>query len=180
MRIKKSDSVGLVIDIQERLLPVMTNKDQLVKNCRMLVEGLQILGIQLLVTQQYTQGLGPTVTELASAIKDFQPIEKRDFSCCGQPEVMAGLERLNGRNVIICGIESHVCVLQTALDLKEAGFNPIIVMDAVSSRYPVNLELARERFRHEGIMMTSVESILFELTESSSAPEFREISKLVK
>ena len=180
MRIKKRDTVGLVIDIQERLLPVMTEKELLLKNCVTLIGGLQTLGVPLLVTQQYTKGLGMTVPEIASVIQDFQPIEKMDFSCCGQPEVMAGLERLNARNVILCGIESHVCVLQTALDLKEAGFNPVIVWDAVSSRFPVNLELARERFRHEGIMMTSAESILFELTESSAAPEFRDISKLVK
>ena len=84
------------------------------------------------------------------------------------------------QNVIICGIESHVCVLQTAIDLKEAGYTPVVVMDCVSSRSFDNVDLAMERFRHEGIMMTSFESILFELTRSASAAEFKEISKLVK
>jgi nicotinamidase-related amidase len=90
------------------------------------------------------------------------------------------LKVLEAKNIIICGIESHVCVLQTAVDLKKEGFNPIVVMDCVSSRTKENIEMAKERFRHEGIMMTSYESILFELTRSSVAPEFKAISKLVK
>ena len=180
MRIGRGNTVGLVVDIQERLVPVMSGKEQLLKNCRMLIEGLQVLKVPVLVTQQYTQGLGMTVPEISSVINEFRPIEKRDFSCCGEPGVMDELRRLGAQNVIICGIESHVCVLQTALDLKDAGFTPVIVFDAVSSRYPENLELARERFRHEGIMMTSAESVLFELTVSSAAPEFKAISRLVK
>jgi nicotinamidase-related amidase len=90
------------------------------------------------------------------------------------------LKELNAQNIIICGIESHVCILQTAVDFKEAGFNPIVVMDCVSSRTRENIEMAKDRFRHEGIMMTSYESVLFELTRTSSATEFKAISKLVK
>jgi nicotinamidase-related amidase len=180
MRIRKENAAGLVIDIQERLVPVMMEKEQLLKNCRMLIEGLQALGVPVLVTQQYTKGLGMTVPELSAVIQEFSPVEKRDFSCCGEPAVMTELARMNARHVIICGIESHVCVLQTALDLKDAGYIPVVVVDAVSSRFPANLELARERFRHEGILMTSAESLLFELTESSAAPAFKAISKLVK
>jgi len=93
---------------------------------------------------------------------------------------MVKLSELGAKNIIICGIESHVCVLQTAVDLKDAGFNPIVVMDCVSSRTKENIELVKERFRYEGIMMTSYESILFEITRSSAAPEFKAISKLVK
>jgi nicotinamidase-related amidase len=93
---------------------------------------------------------------------------------------MQKLNETGTRNIIICGIESHVCVLQTAVDLKESGFNPIVVMDCVSSRTKENIEMAKERFRYEGIMMTSYESILFELTSSSAAPEFKTVSTLVK
>ena len=107
-------------------------------------------------------------------------VEKRDFSCCDESAFTQKIEKLNAKNIIICGIESHVCVLQTAVDLKDAGFNPIVVMDCVSSRTKENIELTKERFRHEGIMMTSYESILFELTRTSSDNEFRTISKLVK
>jgi nicotinamidase-related amidase len=180
MRIRRERTAALVIDIQEKLFPAMTGKEGLLLNCTKLLKGLQILGIPMVVTQQYTKGLGETIPEIASLIPGFNFIEKRDFSCCGEPEVVNRLQELECETVILFGIEAHVCVLQTALDLKEAGFSPVIVADAVSSRFPVNLELARERFRQEGMLMTSVESILFELTRTSAAPEFREISRLVK
>lgn len=180
MRILKENTIGLVIDIQERLVPVMEESEQFVENCIKLIQGLQILGLPMLVTQQYTKGLGETINEIKAVIKDFQYIEKKDFSCYDEPVVAEKLVQSGALNVIICGIESHVCVLQTAIDLKEAGYNPIVVMDCVSSRSFDNVDLASERFRFEGIMMTSLESILFELTRSSGAPEFKEISKLVK
>ncbi len=180
MRITKENTVGLVIDIQERLLPAMAEQEDLLHKCTILIEGLQELSIPLIVTQQYTKGLGETVEPIRSVIKDFNPIEKRNFSCCDEPLVAEQLKEKGVKNVIICGIESHVCVLQTALDLKEGGFVPVVVMDCVSSRSLDHVDLAAERFRHEGIMMTSYESILFELTRTSAAPEFRAISKLVK
>ena len=138
------------------------------------------LKIQLLITQQYSKGLGETVSEISTVIPDFSFIEKRDFSCCDEPVVMDKLKELGAKNIIICGIESHVCVLQTAVDLKEAGFNPIVVFDCISSRTIESIKIAKERFRFEGILMTSYESILFELTRSSAASEFKAISKLVK
>jgi nicotinamidase-related amidase len=180
MRITKENTVGLVIDMQERLFPVMNEKEALLKSCQILVEGLEALSIPLVVSQQYTKGLGETLPEIASLIPDFKYLEKKDFSCWDTPEISAKLTELNAKNIIICGIESHVCVLQTAVDLKAAGLNPIVVMDCVSSRSAANYEMAKERFRAEGIMMTSYESILFELTRSAGAPEFRAISKLVK
>lgn len=180
MRIIKENTIGFVIDIQERLVPVMEDSEQLIENCSKLIQGLQILGLPLLVTQQYTKGLGETVEEIKSVIKDFQFIEKKDFSCFDEPVVAEKLAQSGALNVIICGIEAHVCVLQTAIDLKAAGYNPVVVFDCVSSRSFDNVDLAAERFRFEGIMMTSFESILFELTRSAGAPEFKEISKLVK
>lgn len=180
MRILKENTVGLVVDIQERLVPVMEENEQLVENCSKLIQGLQILGLPVLVTQQYTKGLGETIPEIKSVINEFKYIEKKDFSCFDEPAVAEKLASSGVTNVIICGIESHVCVLQTAIDLKEAGYVPVVVMDCVSSRSFDNMDLASERFRHEGIMMTSMESILFELTRSASAAEFKEISKLVK
>lgn len=180
MRILKEHTIGLVIDIQERLVPVMEEREQLIANCGKLIQGLQLLGLPLLVTQQYTKGLGETIPEIKAVINDFQSIEKKDFSCFDEPVVAEKLALSGANNVIICGIESHVCVLQTAIDLKEAGYTPIVVMDCVSSRSFDNLDLAMERFRHEGIMTTSMESVLFELTRSAGASEFKEISKLVK
>ncbi|MEI8114280.1 MAG: hydrolase [Bacteroidia bacterium] len=180
MRILKQHTIGLVIDIQERLVPLMEESEQLIENCSKLIQGLQILGLPILVTQQYTKGLGDTVADIKSVFNDFQYIEKRDFSCFGEPVFADKLARSGAKNVIICGIESHVCVLQTAIDMKEAGYVPVVVFDCVSSRSFDNIDLAAERFRYEGIMMTSLESVLFELTRSSAAPEFKDISKLVK
>jgi nicotinamidase-related amidase len=180
MRIGRDHTAALVIDIQEKLFPAMAGKEELLANCLKLVKGLQILGIPLVATQQYSKGLGETISEISSEIRNFSFIEKRDFSCCGEPAVLNRLREFEAENIIICGIESHVCVLQTALDLKESGFNPVIVMDAVSSRNPASIELAKERFRYGNIMMTSTESLLFELTRSSAAPEFKAISSLIK
>ena len=180
MRILRENTVGLVIDIQERLVPVMEENELLVENCRKLIEGLQILGLPLLVTQQYTKGLGETIEEIKSVIPNFEYIEKKDFSCLDEPVFAEKLALTGAQNVIICGIESHVCVLQTAIDLKVAGYTPVVVFDCVSSRSFDNVDLAAERFRYEGIMMTSFESVLFELTRSAGAPGFKEISKLVK
>lgn len=180
MRITKENTVGLIIDIQERLVAVMNEKEILLKNCEILSQGLTELNVPVLVSQQYTKGLGETVPEIRSAIPGFSYFEKKDFSCWDVQEIADKLKDLDAKNIILCGIESHVCVLQTAVDLKEAGLNPIVVTDCVSSRTAANVELAKERFRHEGIMMTSYESILFELTRSAGAPEFRAISKLVK
>ena len=180
MRITKENTVGLIVDIQERLFPAMFEKETLLKNTLILIHGLIELKLPLVITQQYTKGLGETIPEIQSCFSEFSYIEKRDFSCCDEPVVMDKLSELGAKNIIICGIESHVCVLQTAVDLKDAGFNPIVVMDCVSSRMKENIELVKERFRYEGIMMTSYESILFEITRSSAAPEFKAISKLVK
>ena len=180
MRITKQNTVGLVIDIQERLIAVMNEKETLLKNCTTLSQGLKELEIPMLVSQQYTKGLGETVPEIHSVFDEFSYFEKKDFSCFQVPEIVDQLKELKVKNIVICGIESHVCVLQTALDLKDAGLNPIVVMDCVSSRTAANIELAKERFRFEGIMMSSYESILFELTGSAGDPSFRAISKLVK
>jgi len=180
MRILKEKTAALIIDIQERLFPAMHEKENLLKNCEILIAGLVELSVPLIVTQQYTKGLGETLPEMKSQIPDFSYIEKRNFSCCDEISVIEKLKKTGAENVIVCGIESHICVLQTAVDLKEAGLNPVVVMDCVSSRTKENIETAKERFRYEGIIMTSYESILFELTRSSAAHEFKAISKLVK
>lgn len=180
MRILKEETAGLIIDIQERLFPAMWEREKLLKNCQVLLKGLSILEVPLMVTQQYTRGLGETLEEIKQSVPDFQFLEKRAFSCCDEPSVTEKLKALQVKNIILLGIESHVCVLQTAIDLKEAGLNPVVVMDCVSSRMPDSIQWAAERFRFEHIMMSTYESVLFELTRSSGAPEFKAISNLVK
>lgn len=180
MRIDKENCIGLVVDIQERLVPVMYQKDKFLSNSSRLILGLQELGVPLIITQQYTKGLGNTITEISTLIRDFKPIEKTSFSCYDEPEFVKALNYCEPKNVIICGIESHVCVLQTAIDLKTAGYNPIIIYDCITSRAKLNLKIAIERFRFEEIMISSFESILFELTRGANDPAFKAISKLVK
>ena len=180
MRITKENTTALFIDYQERLFPAMFEKETLLKNTKILLEGLNILGIPLVFTQQYTKGLGETLDELRSLIPDFAPIEKTDFSCFGAQEYGVFLQNYQSKNIIICGIEAHVCVLQTAVDLKDAGFNPIVVTDCITSRSALSREGAIDRFRHENIMTATCESILFELTRSAKAEEFKAISRLVK
>lgn len=180
MRITRQNTTGLVIDIQERLFPVMWEKEKLLQNCRLLLQGLSGLSVPVVVTQQYTRGLGETIEGIKAALPQFSFIEKQAFSCCDELAVVGKLNELKTKNVILCGIESHVCVLQTAIDFKEMGYNPVVVIDCISSRNPESLEIAKERFRYENIMMTSAESILFELTRTSGAPEFKTISNLVK
>ena len=180
MRITKDKTTALFIDFQERLFPVMHEKENLLQNTRILLQGLQVLGIATAFSQQYTKGLGETLKEISGLVPGFAPIEKTDFSCFGSEEYVAFLNEHPGKSVILCGIEAHVCVLQTAVDLKEAGFNPIVVTDCITSRSPVSKESAIERFRYENIMTATCESILFELTRTARAMEFKEISNLVK
>ncbi len=180
MRIERENCTGLIIDIQEKLFPVMADKEALAAKCRMLIEGMLVLNIPLVVTQQYTKGLGSTIGEISSLFDPFTFIEKGSFSCLDEPAYLSVLEQSGKRNVLICGIESHVCVLQTAIDLMENGYHPIIISDCISSRDLKEKQIAIQRFALEGIRVSTVESILFELTRCSTAAEFRAISKLVK
>jgi hypothetical protein len=180
MRIEKGNCAGLIIDIQERLVPVMIGKERFILNTCRLVLGLRELSIPLIITQQYSKGLGETLPEITTLISHFNPIEKTSFSCYDEPDFVDSIKNIGVKNVIICGIESHICVLQTAIDLKTAGYNPVVVFDCISSRSKQNLKLALERFRYEGILVTSYESILFELTRDANDPAFKGISKLVK
>ena len=180
MRITKENTTALFIDFQERLFPAMNEKETLLKNVKILAEGLNILGIPMAFTQQYTKGLGETIEELKSLVPGFKAIEKTDFSCFGVEEYTSFLQKYKSKTIIMCGIEAHVCVLQTIVDLKAYGYFPIVVTDCITSRSAINKESAIDRFRFENIMMSSCESILFELTLSAKAEEFRAISKLVK
>ena len=180
MRILQEDTAGVVIDIQERLLPHIHDHQRVLENCLRLIEGLQILSVPLIVTQQYTRGLGATHRSVAGKFDSFSHIEKTAFSCCDEPAFIGEVARTGRKNIIICGIESHVCVLQTCLDLIDGGYNPVVVEDCVSSRNPGDKVVAIERMRQEGARITTYESILFELTRVSGTETFKKISQLVK
>lgn len=180
MRITKENTIGVVIDMQEKLFPAMNNQEELLRNNKMLIAGLTELSVPVLVTQQYTRGLGNTLPEIADLISNFSFIEKSSFSCYDEPMFVEAVENHKVKNVVICGIESHVCVLQTAIDMKAVGYNPIVVTDCVSSRSENSKVSAIDRLRYENIMVTSAESLLFELLRTSTSPNFKAISKLVK
>lgn len=180
MRLNKENTIGLVIDMQEKLLPHMHNQQELLEANLKMVKGLRALNVPIVVTQQYTKGLGNTAPTINEAIGNFSYIEKLTFSCYREPSFIKIMNRSGKRNVVIMGIESHVCVLQTALDLLYNNFNPVIVTDAISSRKEEDKRIALWRMRDVGCIMTTTESILFELCRKAGTPEFKEISKLVK
>ncbi|WP_159438693.1 isochorismatase family protein [Alkalispirochaeta americana] len=173
--------MAVIIDVQERILPVMDQADQTAARIVTLCKGLTLLDLPLTVTEQYPQGLGFTLPSVRDAAGEKAALlVKASFSCCDDDPCMAHLEGLNRKVVILAGIETHVCVLQTALDLLERGFIPVVPVDAVSSRTPRDRETALLRLQQEGARLTTTESILFELTRSSAAPEFKDISRLIR
>jgi len=180
MRILKEDSAAVIVDIQERLLPHIHAGDIILSNCLKLIEGLKILSIPALITQQYTKGLGPTVPSIINLFPEFRYVEKVSFSCCGEPAFEKEIEQLNKNNIILCGIETHVCVLQTCLDLLASGNRLVIVEDCISSRKANDKIVAIERMRQEGAIITTYESLLFELTRSAGNDIFKSISAIVK
>lgn len=180
MRILKEDTIALVIDIQERLFPHIFEAEKLEKNITILVEGLKLLEVPIIVSEQYKKGLGEIIPSISELVKEYPHTEKTAFSCCDEPTIQERIELSGKRDIILAGIESHICLLQTAIDLKERGFNPILVADCVSSRTAENKFIAIERYKQEGIIITSYESILFELCRYANGDVFKSISKLVK
>lgn len=180
MRLNRENTIGVVIDFQEKLLPHMYKKDEILDRSLIMVKGLRALNVPIVVTQQYTKGLGNTIKPINEAIGNFSYIEKQTFSCYREPSFIKVMNRSGKRNVVIMGIESHVCILQTALDLLYNNFNPVVVIDAISSRKKEDMDIALWRMRDVGCIMTTSESILFELCRQAGTPEFKEISKLVK
>jgi nicotinamidase-related amidase len=180
MRLTKQDSIGLIIDMQEKLFPHMLNQELLEENIQKLLRGLDVMDIPVLVTQQYTKGLGETLETVTGNIADFKYTEKKSFSCCKAGDFVRQLKDYDRTYVIVAGIESHVCVLQTVLDLKVMGFVPVVLEDCVSSRNQNDKEIAVARMRSEGAIISTVESVLFELCQTAEAEEFKTISKIVK
>ena len=166
--------------MQERLYPVMDRKEALLERCRILIRGLQILDIPLLCTEQYPRGLGPTLDELTSLLPVGQAIEKIHFSCWDEAAFRTRLEQSQKKTVILCGIEAHVCVLQTVTDLIAADYTVVVVTDCISSRKPADMQVALQRMQAEGAWLSTSESILFELTRRAGTEEFKSISNLVK
>lgn len=179
MRILKDNSIGLIIDLQERLFPHIHNHEEIAHNTEILIKGLQSLEVPLLVTEQYPKGLGFTIPKIKTALGG-EVLEKTAFSCCDDEGFSAQLRESGKKFVIIAGIESHVCVLQTVVDLLAGGYQPVVVEDCTGSRKPNDKGIAMARIRREGAIVSTYESVLFELCRFSGTQAFKSISKLVK
>lgn len=179
MRILPENTTAIVIDYQERILAAMAEKEALLDKSLLLMKGLRVLDIPMILTTQYAKGLGLNLPEVTEAIGSEEYIDKGTFSIYANDEARAALG-VDRKNVIVCGIEAHICVLQTIIDLKEAGYQPIIVEDCVSSRSLEDKKYALVRAQQEGAIVTTAEAILYELLQKSGTDTFKQISKLVK
>ena len=180
-RLRPDDALLLVIDMQERLQPHVHDDARLRAKARALAEGCRLLGVPVFLTEQYPKGLGPTVPELHDAVAHAGGVlEKTAFSCAADPSIRARIHAAGRRQVLLAGVEAHVCVLQTALDLLEEGFQVHLVEDAVGSRSPADREAGIARARRNGAEPATVEMALFELMGSSRHPRFKDVQALVK
>ena len=170
----------LVVDVQERLLPVIHENEMVARNIERLIRGAEILGVPVIVSEQYPKGLGPTVEPLRKLVEGAAVAEKLTFSCLRDPGLAERLRQTGRDTLLVCGIESHVCVLQTSLDALREGYKVQVAADAVSSRSPANKQVALERLAGAGAVITCTESALFELLEKAGSEEFKQISRLVK
>ncbi len=172
----------VVVDIQEKLLPPIFNKEQLVKNSQLLIRLAKILKLPILVTTQYTKGLGATVPEIASLLDGVTAIDKMEFGCFGSEHFRSQLQGLRGdRNtILVCGMEAHICVMQTTLGALNAGYLVHVASDAVGSRAEWNWKIGLERMKSAGAVISSTEMMMYELLRCSGTPQFKELLQYLK
>lgn len=185
--LRPQDTALVVVDIQEKLLPAIANADQVVQQTARLVRGCGELGIPILVTEQYPQGLGPTVAPIQEALDAAQTrgsavdrFTKTTFACSGCDAFLDRLEDAGYEQLLLCGIEAHICILQTALDLVEQGHMTFVAADATGSRLAANAELALHRLRQAGVITLPMESALYEMVGDAKDSAFKAICQLIK
>ncbi|MBU5617408.1 isochorismatase family protein [Psychrobacter sp. TAE2020] len=181
-RIARENTQAMIIDVQERLTPHINDHESIVKKISTLIQGLQALDIPIMLNEQYKKGLGETLPEIKELLNENNKkgFEKLTFSACDNDDSWNHLAQQNRSIVLLMGVETHVCVLQTALDLLDNGMQPVIIGDAVGSRFPYDKKQAIRRIRRAGGVITTVETVLFELCRSSADPAFKTISNLIK
>jgi nicotinamidase-related amidase len=178
--ISRSAAVLIVIDIQGSLFQAMQGKENLLVNASKVIKGAKTFNLPIIVTEQIPKKLGHTISALTSELNDIRPIGKESFSCWGNSDFREKLEFFGRRGAIILGIESHVCVYQTAVDLIDNGYSVHVVADAVSSRTKENSDIGLTAMKNAGAHLTSAEMILFELLRSADDAKFKEVYKIVK
>lgn len=180
MLLEKKRTGLLVIDIQEKILAVMDQPERVVENTVKLIKGFKILQLPIFVTEQYPQGLGETVAPIKEVLGEVEIKEKLSFSCCGIEGFTRSLRSQKIDQVVLCGIENHVCIWQTAMDLVHEDFVVAVVRDGVSSRNTIDCEAALNRMIYQGINVTTTEMVFFELLREAGTDEFKEVAELIK
>jgi isochorismate hydrolase len=175
-----SNTILLVIDVQEKLARVMYERDMMVANLQKLVRGLNVLEVPIMITEQYPQGLGLTISEITSLTPDILPFPKTCFNCCDDKKFLDKFTAVNRKQVLVSGIEGHICVYQTAVDLAARGYEAYAVTDTVTSRTLENRQLAFEMMKQAGARLTGTETVLFELLRVAQGDKFKKISQIVK
>jgi nicotinamidase-related amidase len=170
----------VVVDVQGKLAQLMHEKDRLFENIQILIKGCKALNVPILWTQQVPKALGQTIAQFAKLLSGLEPINKAEFSCCGEEKFLDALEKLNRKQILLCGIETHICIYQTALELLQRDYYVEIVTDAVSSRTLQNKKVALQKMQSLSAELTTTEMALFELARTAEHPQFKQIAKLVK
>ncbi len=178
--LKRSETTLVIVDIQEKLASVMNKREQVIRNCLHLIEATKLLTVPITLTEQYPEGLGPTVSEIKNALPSYKPITKMSFDCCREDGFMDQINSSHKKQVILSGMEAHICVLQTCLSLLKEGFAVHIVGDAVCSRKKADFITGIEMLRSAGAVITGTETAIFQLLEKAGTDEFREISNRIK
>ena len=180
MRAVREDSVGLVIDIQERLLPAIADGEKTTGTVVKFIQGLHILQVPILAVRHYPKGLGDLVPDIRRALGEYTPMDKVTFSAYENADIATRLRALGRKNLFVAGMEAHVCVLQSVIDFVHAGYNTFVLGDGIASRNPYDKEMALWRAEREGAYPTSCEAALFELQREAGTDRFRAICALVK
>ncbi|MBF0325935.1 hydrolase [Magnetospirillum moscoviense] len=170
----------LIVDVQQNLGPVMADPRAVYRGCSLLLRGATRLDIPVTVSEQYPKGLGPTMGELLELTPANSVVEKIHFSCAAEPAIKDRLDGFNRKQVVVAGIEAHVCVLQTAIGFHQAGYQVFVVADACSSRLAANHQAAMARMAAGGLSIVTVEMVLFEWLHRAATPEFKDLSRLIK
>lgn len=179
-RISRIEAVLVVIDAQERLAAAMPRRDETLAAIRALASGAHALGVPVLATRQYPKGIGEIVTELAEALSEAPVVDKLSFDCMAEPAFTVALRGAMRDRPILCGMEAHICVTQTALSMVEHGLRPVVVADAVCSRRDFDRDVALARLRHHGVDVVTVEQVLYEMLGQAGTEEFKRVLDIVK
>ncbi|MGC1183092.1 isochorismatase family protein [Legionella sp.] len=177
MLLNRDDSILLLIDVQEKLISAILNNKEFIARCEWMLKLARKISVPILVSEQYPKGLGSTLDQLRVYFKQEECIAKVHFSCMSDENYVHRLKEFHKKQLVLIGIEAHVCVLQTALEMTEQGFDVFVVVDAVSSRGDQNLKYGLKRMKQEGVHLVTSEMVFFEWLKKAGTPEFKELSK---